>query len=62
MKTKQLVLAIPEELHKDFKRMSVEVEKSMVSMLIESIEEMINNYKENEKKKSTSNIVDSIKE
>lgn len=52
MKTKQLVLAIPEELHKDFKRLSVEVEKSMVSMLIESIEEMINNYKENEKEKT----------
>ena len=61
MKTKQLVLAIPEELHKDFKRMSVEVEKSMVSMLIENIEKMINDYKENEKK-SKSNIVDSIKE
>lgn len=49
MKTKQLVLAIPESLHKEFKRMSVEVEKSMVSMLIENIEKMINDYKENEK-------------
>ena len=52
MKTKQLVLAIPEELHKKFKRLSVEVEKSMVSMLIESIEKTINDYQENEKEKT----------
>ena len=27
MKTKQLVLAIPDNLHKEFKRMSMKVEK-----------------------------------
>ena len=52
MKTKQLVLAIPESLHKEFKRMSVEVEKSMVSMLIESIEKMIDAHKHNTKEES----------
>ncbi len=44
METKQIIIKIPKELHKKFKRLSFEKEVTMKDMLIEDIKKRVNDF------------------
>lgn len=51
MDTKKLVILIPSNLHKEFKTMCVDLEKTMASIINEKISQEVENYKQSKQEK-----------